>query len=603
MDEITAIEQLKTYDDLYYNESATISDEVYDALKTDALEKFSDNEYFTMVGSPVKSSKITLPYVLGSLEKFKTSDEFDKWYKPEKTYIATEKLDGLSIFITYIDEKLAGAYTRGNGSVGTTIVPILERLTFKARNNKGILEVRAEILLPGMAYVEMDKKTRRNACGGIINQKGTEHCEKLIIKIYENISSNFITEIERLTELREIFPKDMLPKVKIIKPNVLTHKRLTSLLENWKMRCKNIYDIDGIVLTENDSTRENVYYPKKKIAFKQDEKPVCAKVIDCVWKTSRLGRIKPVIKIEPTIIQGVKIQHVTAHNYEYIQKESIGKDSILEIKRSGDVIPYITSVYLNSKNHFRCDICPSCGSETEQNGVDITCKNINCSAQSLGRISYFFTSLEVEYMSEKTIDNLMKNLNLNTIEDFYNLQPENLNGLKGFGTKKITKIISEIEKSKTCKPENLLNAFGIDGIGKTNSKNILDAYKFDELFDITDLSNIDGIGDITNNNFVVGMQNNKSIYEYLKNHGLTFIEKDVNNSLNFKFTLTGTGNLKRSEYKKQIESLGGTVVGMSGKTNYLVTNDVNSNSSKMKKAKKLNVEIISYTDLENMIKN
>jgi DNA ligase (NAD+) len=603
MKEHNIIDQLKTYDDLYYNESSPISDHEYDKLKKDSLEKYSDNEYFKTVGSPVKSSKVDLPHILGSLEKFKTIGEFDGWYKPEKTYIATEKLDGLSIYIKYIDDGLVCAYTRGNGTIGQDITHKARIFCPPAHHNKGILEVRAEIILPGMAYKDLDKKTRRNACAGIINQKGTKHCEKLTIKIYENISSNSITEIERLLELQKFFPKNMLPKLKILKPGALTFKNLTNLLECWKMKCQDIYDIDGLVITENISARENVYYPKKKIAFKQDEKSVCANVIGCVWKTSRLGRIKPVIKIEPIIIQGVEIQNVTAHNFEYIQKEKIGKDSVLEIKRSGDVIPFIAGVNQISEKYFSCDKCPSCDSKTEQIGVDLICKNIYCSAQSLGRITHFFSSMEVEYVSEKTIDTLMQILNLSSIEDFYNLQPENLHGIKGFGTKKITKIINEIEKSKKCKPEHLLSAFGIDGIGKTNSKNILNVYNFDELFDITDLSKIEGIGDITCNNFIIGMKNNKELYEYLKKHGLSFIENDTNNSLNFKFTLTGTGNLKRSEYKKQIESFGGTVCGMSGKTNYLVTNDIDSNSSKTKKAKKLNVDIISYDDLEKILDN
>ena len=221
-----------------------------------------------------------------------------------------------------------------------------------------------------------------------------------------------------------------------------------------------------------------------------------------------------------------------------------------------------------------------------------------CPAQALGRISHFFTTLEVEYMSEKTIETLMQKLNLMTIEDFYNLKYDDMISLSGFGKKKISKIITEIEKTKTCKSENLLAAFGIVGIGKTNSKIILKKYDFEDLFSINDLSDLDGIGEITSNNFVAGMKQNKYLYAFLKENGLTFIENNDSNTLkDMIFTLTGTGNLKRNEYKKMIESQGAIVKGISSKTNYLVTNDVDSNSSKTKKAKKMGIEIISYVKL------
>lgn len=606
------ISQLKKFDNAYYNESAIISDEEYDRLKEKAKKENPDHEYFQTVGSPVKKSKFKLPYILGSLNKFKTEKEFNKWYEPEKTYIAEEKIDGLSIYIEYFDNVLKHASTRGDGNIGQDITDKAKFFCPTPKNNRGKLEIRGEVILPGNFHLTLGKKTRRNACSGIINQKSTEHCDKLIVRIYELIYSDDQSEkiqnseLERLWFLRNNFGKLTLPKIRIFKPNQLTYKKLIDMLNYWKSDCANQYDIDGIVLIEKKSKRENIYYPKKKIAFKKDEQAVSTTVINCKWKTSRLGKIKPVLEIEPIIIQGVEIRYVTAHNFEYVRDNCIYFKTKVDIKRSGDVIPYITNVYKHKTDseHFTCDICPSCHSDIYKHGVDLICINKLCEAQTLRRITHFFSTLEVEYMSEKTIDNLMQELNLHTIEDFYNLKSKDLEGIKGFGSKKIKKIIDEIEKSKNCKPENLLAAFGIDGIGKTNAKNILNYYSFNDLFNLKDISKINGIGNITNDKFVEGLLQNKSLYEFLKENGLSFQKKLRNNKLeNIIFTLTGKGNLKRKDYIEKIENSGGSVSGISNKTSYLVTDNINSNSGKTKKAKKLNIEIISYSKLESMIKN
>ena len=301
METFNDIEELRKHDDLYYNEDAEISDSAYDILKESVRTKYPDNSYFSMVGSPVriKNKKVKLPYILGSLNKVQTEKDIIKWYDPKETYIASEKLDGISIFVKYVDDKLVQAITRGNGVVGQDITDKAKVFCPVPKNNIGVLELRGEILLPGNKYVEMGKKNRRNACAGLINQKGTENCEYLIVKFYELIfTSNLLfvsrkSELQRLKKISLHFEKENLPRVKIFPTGTMTIDALTSKLNEWKKETN--WDIDGIVITKENSERENIYYPKDKIAFKVNHQAILTEVVGCKWETSRMGKIKPFV--------------------------------------------------------------------------------------------------------------------------------------------------------------------------------------------------------------------------------------------------------------------------------------------------------------------
>lgn len=606
------IQDLIDYDNLYYNSGTPlVSDAKYDSLKDLAKVKYPIHTYFLGIGAQVnlKNEKVKLPHILGSLNKIKTEEELNKWYDQDEVFVASEKLDGISIYVKYDDNKLIQATTRGNGTIGQDITEKAKLFCPIPKNNVGSLEVRGEVLLPGNKYEEFGMKNRRNGASGLLNQKGTENCEFLTTKFYEIIDSSIISqnerdfEKERFKRLSLNFDKKNLPKIKIFYPGSINIESISKKLKKWKEDCKDIYDIDGIVITKAISRRENEYYPKNKIAFKIDENGIIAEVIGCDWQTSRTGKVKPVLLIKAVDLQGVTIKRVTAHNNKYIQDNKIGFGSEIFIIRSGDVIPYITEVKIPKNPKPYCIIrCPSCGYKLTTIGVDLHCNNDDCFTKLIGKISYFFSNLDVEYFSEKTIQSLMNQLNLTSIDDFYNLTAEDMVGLKGFGDVKIKKIISEIKKSLNCKPENLLTAFGIDGIGKENSKNLFEKYSFAELFKLKSIEDIDSFGQITSEKFVEGIAKNRNLYNFLINKGLSFVSNQTESLLRNKiFSLTGTGNFSRKQYKTKIEKLGGSVGGISKSTNLLVTNDINSTSGKMKKAKKMRILIISYDDLEKML--
>jgi DNA ligase (NAD+) len=174
------------------------------------------------------------------------------------------------------------------------------------------------------------------------------------------------------------------------------------------------------------------------------------------------------------------------------------------------------------------------------------------------------------------------------------------------GLKRAQTIIREIKKTLNTTPEKLLKSFGIPGIGNTVSKMVLNTYNdFDSLFDkdVSDFTGIDGVGDVLAENLVSGLSKNRGLYEFLKDRGLKFEEKASMDLQGKIFTLTGKPDINRNDLSKMISQHGGMVKGISKSTTYLVTNDMNSTSGKMKKAIAYGVSIITYDDLLNMIRS
>jgi DNA ligase (NAD+) len=309
-----------------------------------------------------------------------------------------------------------------------------------------------------------------------------------------------------------------------------------------------------------------------------------------------MGFIKPVILIEPTEILGANVSRVSGFNYEHIKNSKIGKNSIVGVVRSGDVIPYVTEVFEESKTE---DIvipkyCPTCDTKLEIISKELMCINPKCKYKNIQKVSHFFISMGCEGMSDKTIENL----GITSIEEMYSLTQNFVEKLPGFGEKKAEKILFEVQKTLKVKPEMLIEAFGIPLIGKTLAKKLCKKFTFDQLFEIKDLDEL-GFGEITSRIFIDTIQIYKPLYLFLKSKGLEFEEKEIkeDNLKDFSFELTGKGPLGRDEIKLLIESRGGEVKSISKNTNYLVTNEINSKSSKMKKAEKLSIPIITYDKL------
>jgi len=582
-----SIKKLKKYDKLYNLGISPISDLEYDNLKEQYQKNYPNDPYFKTVGSDSRE-KVKLPFILGSLNKTKANGTCEKWLqKQDSDIIISPKLDGVSILVNYFNGEVNKAYLRGDGEFGQEITIKSKRFIKSIKETKSIW-VRGEILLD---YLPEGYKNKRNAVAGIINDKENDLQKDLKFIFYEYINAPVDIECERLL-LLESFD---IPVViwKKFKKNDLTENILVELLKTYKEENPNIL-IDGLVLTKNNSDRENIKYPSQKVAFKVNQSAIPTKVIDIKWNTSRKGRVIPLIDIEPTEIDGSTIRKVTGHNAKYIQDEGIKIGTSINLIKSGDIIPFIDSVIDGDIADLPI-ICSTCGEQLIWKNVDLICTNKNCEAQSIKQLTHFIKTIGVMGISISTIEKL----NINTIEELYNLSVQDIVKLDGFGIKKSESIVNELKDKLTITPYKFLSALGISGLGNTNAKRLMENFdSIEDIFNVTDFSFIDGIGDKTSDNIVKGLVQGLITYKILKNKGLKFEEKQEDSEFSGKVvTLTGTAPIKRNNLIRILESQGCIVKNISKKVDFLIVDDVESNSSKAKKARKYNIPFMSYDNL------
>lgn len=598
------IEKLRELDKRYYREgNSPVSDEKYDAIKEKAKKLYPDHPYFNKVGYPAKNEKVGLPYVIGSLNKVKI-DSIEDWLKKiDGPIFCTEKLDSISLYVEYIDGELSFAAKRGDGFYG-------EDITEKAKvfcpkiDYMGFLHLRAEAMLFGDGYKILGFKNRRNGVAGLLNRDIINHDLKYIVPVfYEIIDSerDFNNEEEKLQFLDELGLETA--NYFIFDPKKHKIDELIKMLSYYKEKYKDYYDIDGLVLSPLVYERENVSFPKNKVAFKVNDEGVECLVKDVIWSTSRTGRVIPVINIEPVDIQGVTVSKATGFNAEYIMNNKIGKGSVVKITRSGDVIPYVVEVIKESDDDFVIPSCPSCSSPLMIQGVDLICTNDKCDSMVYKRISYFLRALGSENIDLSTI----RKLNIDSVNKIYEIDEDYILKTPGFGKKKAEIVLNEIQKTLKTTPDRLISAFQLPGIGSVMSKSIADNFElnenFDKFFGITkeELLDIDGIGEILVEKILASRIECYEIWKYLKSIGIKFIQ-ETGNLNGLKFCLTGKADVNRKELIEKIKRNGGLVLNSVTKDlNFLVTNDVFSNSGKMKKANEYKINIIDYDELNQKI--
>jgi DNA ligase (NAD+) len=607
MTENELINLLKKYDDAYYNGQALISDLEYDNFRDEVQTLYPNNSYFSLIGSDVKDKmkKVSLPYLLGSLKKFKlnTINKFFNKFSSNQEYCITDKLDGLSIYVEYNNGELIFASTRGNGEEGYEI-------TKKARyflpiniSNKNKICLRGEVLLKQEEFEKLEFSNKRNGASGIINRDGYKDCDKLEIVFYEYINSendNVIEDFEFINSLG----LNVVHYEKIINP---TKEQLTELLITRKVEGK--YDIDGLVISPINYERENIYRPEYKCAFKvnQDGYEVTVDYIE--WNVTRTGRIVPtVILTKPINIDGSNVSRVTAHNYEYVLNNKIGHNSIIKIVKSGDIIPYIVEIVKESENSINeiPKVCSSCEEEIFVEGVDLMCMNNNCPEKQIYFLDYFFKTLGAENISAQTF----RNLNLYLLEDVFNITEEEIFNKEGFGKKSAKMIVSEIHNCLNTTPELFLAAIGIKNFGIKNCKKYIDSLdnsitskeKFEKIFSInhSSFNKINGFGEKILNSVIYDLPRIAQIYKICLDNGLQFKKTDINLIQMKKITVTGKGPYPRKELEEKIKRMGYELINLSKESEMLVCADTSSTSNKMKKAQKLNIPIITYEEFFNV---
>ena len=671
---IAELEQkIEKYNRAYYDENKSlISDYEYDLLKKE-LEKLREqqpkqlsNNLFGFEEIPVeqrvgyrsnsKFVKITHKKRMQSLANALTLEEFYDFVDKTNRFLKTDKLpecvcelkiDGLSFSAMYCKGKLKYVATRGDGIVGEDVsnnvlqiptfpkeLPYIEGLV-KQPKDLDEFEARGEIYMPKDAFerlnneLEDDKKfsNPRNAASGTLRQLDTEIVRQRGLKYYtyfigecsEKLTSSQSESLELLKKLG--FVVNYHWKVsKNVDEIVDFHKKIAEI--RYELDC----DIDGVVVKINDfKTQEQLgstaHDPRWAIAFKFSGITAITKLVGITNQVGRTGIITPVAELMPVNIGGVIVKRATLHNYDEIARLGLSIGDLVEIKRSGDVIPKILKVDKHFETSTKIEepkTCPCCGSVLEKDDqfVAIYCPNHKCCKSQIVDSIRHFTSrngLDISGLGRQTI-NLFYDLGiLRNILDIFELKKykEKLINLDGFGEKSATNLFTAIEESKKVYFNKLLFALGIDEVGENLAKILAKYYT-----DLTDLltdkeafTRIQGVNGI-------GEQMIKGMIEYFNNlENLEMLEKlnailqihSLKND-NQQVELNGksvvfTGKLQsmtRQQAKIQAEQLGYKVlVAVSSNTDYLVYGE-DAGDTKLNKAREIGVKVISEEEWKHL---
>jgi len=589
----------------YYNEkNILMTDNEYDIVKEYIERKFPKNEAVEQVGAPVKKNKVTLPFEMPSMDKIKPdSNALTAWTTKYKgPYVLSCKLDGVSgMYSTVNDEPKL--YTRGDGKIGQDISHLIPILNLP--KEKGCV-VRGEFIIPKQVFEEKYKSSfanPRNLVSGIINSKSVDEKAKDLHFVTYEIIQPVMKPSEQLAKLVEL-------KHEVVMNNTLntvSNESLSQILVDWRTNYK--YEIDGVIVT-NDEIYERISgNPDHAFAFKMVllDQMAEAKVVDVIWEASKSGYLKPRVRIEPIRLGGVTIEYATGFNGKFIEDNKIGIGALIQMIRSGDVIPYIKSVTMPAEK-AKMPSVPYVWTDTH---VDVVLEDIKGDVTVLEKnITQFFVELGVDGLSGGNVKRIMK-AGFNSVGKILKMSKADFEKVEGFKTKMIDKIYDGIhEKVGKASLLDIMaasNTLG-RGLGMRKLKPMMDA--FPDILTSSDpddvkvakLKSIHGIGAENAKSFV---SNIPVFLEFLRECGL---EGKLNGPVQLENAVVQPVHLDQShplfgkkivmtkvrdkEIIEKLGQLGATLEDSVNKTTFaLIVKSKEDESNKTKKAKDLGIPI------------
>ncbi len=614
-------------------------DKLYDELE--ALEKETgivlSHSPTQRVGYEVLSDlpKEAHPSKMLSLDKTKDREALRAWLGNNRGLLSW-KLDGLTIVLTYENGELVKAVTRGNGEVGEVITnnaKVFRNVPLKI-SYKGPLVLRGEAVI---SYADFEKinsqipeadakyKNPRNLCSGSVRQLNNKITAERNVNFYAFalVSSEDVDfENSRENQMKWLKSEgfDVVENIPVTKGNII---EAISYFENRVS--ENPVPSDGLVLVLDDislseSLGSTSKFPKDAMAFKWQDQIAETTLREVEWSASRTGLINPVAIFDSVELEGTTVSRASLHNISIIEELELGIGDTVEVYKANMIIPQIASNLTKSSNLEIPKMCPVCGNPAEirnDNGVKtLVCHNKKCVAKKIKGFTLFVSrdAMNIDGLSEMTIEKLIAKGLVHEFADLFKLKNHKaeITSMEGFGEKSFDNMCSSIEKARNTSPARLLYALGVSGIGVANANLIAKACRnsFAKMQALTaeELIEIDGIGDIMAENYVSyfgDVENKASVDDLLAEVNLdeSFEENDTFLD-SLIFVITGSLNHyeNRNELKKLIEQAGGKVSGsVSGKTSYLINNDVTSTSGKNKKAAELGVPIIDEETIRSWL--
>jgi DNA ligase (NAD+) len=608
------IEKLTLARDAYYNSDAPIiTDGEFDALERKLEELDPENAYFDTVGiAPSEGEKIVHPSPMLSMGKAKDMDDIRKWIKrldlPEKEkFIMEPKIDGLSAACRYKKGRLVYTASRGDGISGQDISHIAEyiddikkKITFSS----GEIEIRGELYLPkNTDFENTDGRPLRNICVGLINRKERREDLKHVRFAAYQISdfTGADTESEKIELLKKSGFNAAVYQLASSPEDI--EKFYNSYLENYRTQWD--YETDGIIISvDNGRLFDDIdnrwvvsHHHHYAIAFKAPSESRETVLLNISWQVSRQGNIIPVALFEPVIIGGAKLERATLNNYQNVLNMRLEKGDTLLIVRANDVIPYVKeNISASEKNQDDYDkslipqICPGCSSPLSEEGVHIKCLNKNCDEQIMEQIIFWVRQSSIENVAEATIRTLYAKNKIRSIRDLYSLTEKDFVEIPGFAEKKIKNFIEEVQSSKKINIIELISRLGIPLVQKKALKKI-GISTIDDFYNFKDDSYVIGKNIIEWKSYPQNINFLKDLISVLE------IDSSVSASSKGKVCMTGKGPKPRKELISEIEKRGFEFSDtVTSDTLILICEDPQGASSKLEKARKSGIKIMSYDD-------
>lgn len=547
----------------------------------------------------------------------------------ERKCLLSWKLDGLTVVLTYNNGSLQKAVTRGNGQVGEVITA--NARTFKnipvSIPFKGELTLRGEAVIKYSDFEEINKsiedidakyKNPRNLCSGSVRQLNSEITAKRNV----NFMAFALINAENVD-----FQNSMENQFKWLENqgfDVVEHKRVTQdnmkeTVEYFAEKIKTYdYPSDGLVLMYDDiaygiSLGSTAKFPRNGIAFKWEDEQAETTLKYIEWSPSRTGLINPVAVFEPVELEGTTVTRASVHNVSIVEQLALHSGDRIKVYKANMIIPQISENLTQTGNIEVPDTCPACGHNTEirnDNGIKtLYCPNKQCPAKNIKAFTLFVSrnAMNIDGLSEETLEKFIDAGYIREFADIYRISRyrEEITNTSGFGEKSYDNLITSLNKSRNVELHALIYSLGIPNIGVANAKLICKYFDNDlkkiRHATVEELVKIDGIGDKMAEKFTEYFSDKENVEKLDRLlQEVTIKNPEVNhnaqNMEGLNFVVTGSVNhfANRNEVKEYIEQRGGKVTGsVTSKTNYLINNDIMSNSSKNKKAKELGIEIIT----------
>ena len=628
----------------YQGEDEIMTNFEYDALY-DELVALEEKTGVVLSGSPtVQVGYETLSELpkeahiapMLSLGKTKEREELVQWLTSREGLLSL-KLDGLSVILTYQNGFLVKALTRGNGEIGEVITNNAK--TFKNIPAKipytGTLVIRGEALIrysdfkvlnESFSDIQEKYKNPRNLCSGSVRQLNNEitarrHVQFFAFSLVRADGVDFENSREKqFTWLSE-------QGFDVVEHKMVTRETVEKTVAWFAEEIENNpIPSDGLVAIYDDiaygiSLGRTAKFPRDAFAFKWADEIKETHLLSIEWSPSRTGLINPVAIFEPVELEGTTVSRASVHNLSIMKALQLGIGDTIQVYKANMIIPQIAENLTRSGNIEIPQNCPVCGGVTRiQRTADVEtlyCTNPECQAKKIKSFALFVSrdAMNMEGMSEATLEKFIGSGFIHEFADIFRLSryKDAIVEMEGFGEKSYEKLMAGIGQARNTTLPRLIYSLGIPNIGVANAKMICKAFDYDlekiRTADAETMAGIDGIGEVIGAAVADYFQDAKKAEQLDDLLEEIHLEKYVPNETEQIFAgknFVITGSLihfaNRNELKAKIEEKGGKVTGsVTSKTDYLINNDTQSSTSKNKKAKELEIPVISEEDFLGML--